>query len=81
MQIIRVCLEYQQDDGRMTTRTLAGIDAKQWDDWIKQVCLQAYTRNRNPSWSSLNWQENAHRIVAASEGKTDSQAEVPKPSG
>ncbi len=66
MQVIRVCLEYEEDDGRTLTRTLAGSDAKQWDEWVKQVCLQAFTRNRNPSWSSLNWQENTHQIVKAS---------------
>jgi hypothetical protein len=64
MKISKVCFEYRQDDGEMLTRTLTDADAEQWGDWLKQVCLQAHIRNRNPDWSSLGWQENTHRIVA-----------------
>lgn len=57
MKTIKVELTIENDDRSRTVKTLTGADATQWQQWVDDVCMLAWTHRHNPDWGSLHWAE------------------------
>jgi hypothetical protein len=63
MKTIKVELTIENDDGSQTIKTLTGADATQWQRWVDDVCVLAWTHRHNPDWGSLSWTERKEESV------------------
>ncbi len=68
VKTLKVELTVQEDDGRITVKTLEGEDADKWQKLVSDLCLFAETHNNNPDWASLRWRKTEASQVHENDG-------------
>ncbi|HEX4945078.1 MAG TPA: hypothetical protein VFZ34_00250 [Blastocatellia bacterium] len=55
---IKVELTMENDDGSVTNKTLIGANATQWQRWVDDVCLLAWTHRPGLEQPALDRPQN-----------------------
>ena len=57
VNLLKVTMEFECDDGSICTKVLDGPAAHEWNLCIGAVCTLSHVHGMNPDWSKFKWDE------------------------